>query len=200
MCAPAHVHPVFEWTATDAGIRVVGGEQSMLVEAPDWRSVGSGPSLHRPADAALSGSATRLRVPATDATVLGVQVQEQVDVSAGQETIVGVNRDPQFGPLVMLGLGGVFVQVFRDTTVRVAPVSEAEARTMTGEIRAAPLLRGARGRPELAVDGVVETIQRVSQLAVDFPAIRELDVNPLVVLEDGVSAVDFRVALDFADE
>jgi len=131
-----------------------------------------------------------------DATVLGVQVQEQVEMTEGQETIVGVNRDPQFGPLVMFGLGGIFVEVFEDTTFRVAPLSEAEARAMTEEIRSAPLLRGARGRNELAVDDVVETIQRVAQLATDVPAITELDVNPLVVLPGGVRAVDFRATVD----
>jgi acetyl coenzyme A synthetase (ADP forming)-like protein len=132
----------------------------------------------------------------SDATILGVQIQEQVDVGDGQETIVGAARDPQFGPLVMFGFGGIFVQVFKDTTFRVAPVSETEAREMTQAIQAAPLLRGARGRPELAVEGIVEAIQRVSQLALDFPAIQELDINPLIALPDGVAAVDLRLTIE----
>jgi acetyltransferase len=81
-----------------------------------------------------------------DARVLGVQVQEQVDLSDGVETIVGTNRDPGFGPLVLFGLGGIFVEVLEDTSLRLAPVGEDEAHAMTDEIRAAPLLRGARGR------------------------------------------------------
>jgi acetyltransferase len=139
---------------------------------------------------------TRARNYQPDATVLGVQVQELVDVDAGVETIVGINRDPQFGPLVLFGLGGIFVEVLEDTSVRVSPVSEREAREMTEEIDAAPLLRGARGRTPVDVDAVVETIGRLSQLATDFEAVLELDVNPLVATADGVEAVDVRLTVD----
>ena len=131
-----------------------------------------------------------------DATIIGVQVQELVDLDESTETIVGVNRDPQFGHLLMFGLGGIFVQIFEDTSFRVAPISEREAREMTAEIEAAPMLRGARGRTPADIDAVVETIQRVSQLVTDFPAIVELDINPLVVSPEGVSAVDLRLSVD----
>ena len=131
-----------------------------------------------------------------DATVLGVQVQETVDVDSGTETIVGVNRDPQFGPLVLFGLGGVFVEVFGDTTVRVAPVAEPEARAMTDAVEAAPLLRGARGRDPVDLAALTEVIQRLSQLATDFPAIEELDINPVVAAAEGATAVDLRLTLD----
>jgi acetyltransferase len=109
---------------------------------------------------------------------------------------VGTNRDPQFGPLVLFGLGGVFVEVLEDTTVRVAPVAEPEAREMIEGIRATPLLRGARGRDPVDEGSVVETIQRLSQLVTDFPAILELDVNPLVVTPEGATAVDVRLTVD----
>ncbi|MFB6128591.1 MAG: acetate--CoA ligase family protein [Halorhabdus sp.] len=131
-----------------------------------------------------------------DATILGVQLQEMADLDAGTETIVGINRDPQFGPLVMFGLGGIFVEVLEDATFRVAPVSEPEATEMIDEIDSAPLLRGARGREPVDEDGVVETIQRISQLVTDFPAILELDINPLVATPDGVVAVDIRATVD----
>ena len=131
-----------------------------------------------------------------DATVLGVQVQESVDVEAGTETIVGINRDPQFGPLVLFGLGGVFVEVFEDTAVRVAPVAEPEARAMTEGIEAAPLLRGARGREPVDLEALVEVIGRLSQLATDIPAIEELDINPVVATAEGATAVDLRLTLD----
>ncbi len=139
---------------------------------------------------------TRARNYQPDAAILGVQVQEMVDLDAGVETIVGMNRDPQFGPLLMFGLGGIFVEVMEDTTFRVAPVSEAEATAMTEEVKSAPLLRGARGRDPVDVDGVAETVQRLSQLVTDFPAILELDVNPLVATPDGVQAVDVRLTID----
>jgi len=134
-----------------------------------------------------------------DASILGVQVEELVNLDEETETIVGVNRDPQFGHLLMFGLGGIFVQIFEDTPFRVAPVSDREARSMTTEIQAAPMLRGARGRSPADIDAVVETIQRVSQLVTDFPAIRELDINPLIVAPDGVCAVDLRLTVDRGD-
>ena len=131
-----------------------------------------------------------------DATILGVQVQELVAVDTGTETIVGVTRDPQFGPLVMVGLGGIFVEIMEDTAFRIAPVSEPEVREMFDEIRSAPLLYGARGRQAADVDALVETIQRVAQLVTDFPAITELDINPVLALPDGVSAIDLRLTID----
>ncbi|MEF8780344.1 MAG: acetate--CoA ligase family protein [Haloferacaceae archaeon] len=149
---------------------------------------------------------TRARNYQPDATVLGVQVQEMVDLDAGIETIVGMNRDPQFGPLLMFGLGGIFVEVLEDTAFRVAPVAESEAREMTREVKTAPLLRGARGSDPVDVDGIVETIQRLSQLVTDFPSILEFDINPLVALpaaeegdaqaSTGVQAVDIRLTVD----
>lgn len=130
------------------------------------------------------------------ATILGVRVEELVARDASTETIVGVTRDSQFGHLLMFGLGGIFVQVFRDTSFRVTPVSERAAREMTQEIQAAPMLRGARGREPADVDSVVETLQRISQLVTDFPAIAELDINPLVVDPRGVRAVDLQLIVD----
>jgi len=139
---------------------------------------------------------TRAKNYQPDARILGVQVQEMVDLDEGTETILGMNRDPQFGPLLLFGLGGIFVEVLEDTTVRVAPISEREAETMVGEIDSAPLLRGARGRKPVDEPALVESIQRLSQLVTDFPAILELDINPLVATPDGVQAVDTRLTVD----
>ncbi|MFC6717284.1 acetate--CoA ligase family protein [Natrialbaceae archaeon GCM10025810] len=139
---------------------------------------------------------SRARSYQPNATILGVQVQELLDLEESTETIVGVNRDPQFGPLLLFGLGGIFVEILEDTSVRVAPIGENEGRAMVDEIQAAPLLRGARGREPADVDAVVETIQRLSQLVTDFPAILELDVNPLVAGPDGARAIDLRLTVD----
>ena len=138
----------------------------------------------------------RARNYQSDATILGVQIQEMVDLDSGTETILGMNRDPQFGPLLLFGLGGIFVEVLEDTTVRVAPVSEPEASAMLDDIESAPLLQGARGREPVDRAALVETVQRLSQLVTDFPAIVELDINPLVATPDGVKAVDLRLTLD----
>ena len=139
---------------------------------------------------------TRVQHYQPDATILGVQIQEMVDVDTGVETILGVNRDSQFGPVILFGLGGIFVEVLEDTSVRIAPISRLEAEAMIDEIRASPLLHGARGREMVDIESVVESLQRLSQLVTDFPAILELDINPLVALPDGVEAIDVRVTVD----
>jgi acetyl coenzyme A synthetase (ADP forming)-like protein len=139
---------------------------------------------------------TRARNYQPDASILGVQVQEMVDTDAGTETILGMNRDPQFGPLVLFGLGGVFVEVLEDTSVRVAPVSGREAGEMVDELDSSPLLRGARGRPAADEAAVEEAIQRLSQLVTDFDAILELDVNPLLATPEGVQALDVGLTID----
>ena len=141
----------------------------------------------------------RARTRQPDARILGVQVQAMADTDAGVETIVGATRDPQFGPLVVFGLGGIFVEVLEDTTATLAPLSEQEAEAMLDDINAAPLLRGARGRDPVDEAAVVETIQRLSQLVSDFPAILELDINPLVATPDGVAAVDIQLTVDPAN-
>jgi acetyltransferase len=191
-------------TSPDNAERVaeaVGGEVVMKIVSPDILHksdiggvrVGVAPEDVRDTFEDLVSRAHRYQ---PDANVLGVQVQELLDTDAGVETIVGTNRDPQFGPLVLFGLGGIFVEVLEDTTVRVAPVSEPEAREMLDDIRAAPLLRGARGRDPVDEDSIVEVLGRLSQLVTDFPAVLELDVNPLVVTPEGATAVDVRLTVD----
>ncbi len=131
-----------------------------------------------------------------DASILGVQIQELVDLDVGTETIVGVSRDPQFGPLVMFGLGGIFVEIMKDTSFRVAPVTKVDGREMIDDVTSSPLLYGARGREPADVGALVEVVQRISQLVTEFPAITELDINPVVALPDGATAIDLRLTLD----
>ncbi len=131
-----------------------------------------------------------------EATVLGVQVQEMLEMDESTETILGMNRDPQFGPLLLFGLGGIFVEILEDTSVRVAPIGESEAREMIDDLNSSPLLAGARGREPADIDAIVESIQRLSQLVTDFPAILELDINPLVAGSTGVQAIDLVLTVD----
>jgi acetyltransferase len=130
-----------------------------------------------------------------DATIWGCQVQQMV--KGGREVIIGMNRDPQFGPLLMFGLGGVYVEALKDVTFRVAPIDRREAREMMTEIRAYNLLRGVRGEKPADLDAVADTLVRVSQLVTDFPEIMELDINPLLVFAagQGVLGLDMRLAL-----
>ncbi|MGM0402019.1 MAG: acetate--CoA ligase family protein, partial [Chloroflexota bacterium] len=110
----------------------------------------------------------------------------------------GMNRDPQFGPLIMFGLGGIYVEVLEDVTFRVAPMSRGQAKQMIQEIRAYPLLTGVRGQAPSDREAIVDTILRIAQLASDFPEIAELDINPLFVREEGEGAVavDMRLILE----
>ncbi len=130
-----------------------------------------------------------------DARIWGVLVQEMVP--RGKEIIIGVNRDPQFGPLLMFGLGGIYVEVLKDVTFRVAPISRQEATEMLTEIQSHHLLRGVRGEKPADMDAIVDTILRVSQLVTDFPGVVEMDINPLMVYEEGrgAVAVDMRFVL-----
>ncbi|HEX7596608.1 MAG TPA: acetate--CoA ligase family protein, partial [Polyangia bacterium] len=107
----------------------------------------------------------------------------------GQEVIVGMKRDPNFGPLMMFGLGGIYVELFSDVAFRVAPVGRDEALSMIHQTRAGRLLTGFRGQPVADLDAVVDVIQRLSQLALDFPQIEEIEVNPLLVLPQGQGAL-----------
>lgn len=133
-----------------------------------------------------------LRRVMPNARIEGVVVQRMIEGGIA-ETIVGVSYDPQLGPLIMFGLGGVFVEVMRDVEFRVGRLSALEARSMVDGIRGSALLRGARGRPRADEDALVQVLQRVSHLAVDLcEELAELDLNPLVVLPDGqgVACVD----------
>ncbi|MCL4558085.1 MAG: acetate--CoA ligase family protein [Deltaproteobacteria bacterium] len=129
------------------------------------------------------------------ARIWGVVIQEMLD--RGIETIVGMHIDPNFGPLVMFGLGGIYVEVLRDVSFRVAPVSEAEAHEMIQEIRSYPLLLGVRGAKKMDIPAIADGIMRVSQLVIDNPDAAELDINPLLVQEEGLGAVavDARIAI-----
>lgn len=131
-----------------------------------------------------------------DARIWGCLVQEMVSMD-GVEVLVGMNRDPQFGPLVTFGLGGVLVEVLKDVTFRVAPFGKQDAYEMLDEIRAAALLRGVRGRPPVDRDALAETLLRISQMVTDFPEIVEMDINPLMVYEEGRGAItlDMRLVL-----
>ena len=130
-----------------------------------------------------------------DAEIWGCLVQEMV--KEAKEVIVGMNCDPQFGPLVMFGLGGIYVEALRDVSFRIAPFSRQEAEEMIREIRSYELLKGVRGERPADIAAIVDCLLRVSQLATDFPEIVELDINPLMVKEagGGAVAVDMRLVL-----
>lgn len=131
-----------------------------------------------------------------EATIWGCLVQEMAP-PGGTEILIGMNRDPQFGPLVTFGLGGIYVETLKDVTFRVAPFSPQEARQMLEEIRARSILDGVRGQPPADKEAIVDILLRIGQLVQDFPEIAELDINPVIVFPEGQGAlaIDMRLVL-----
>ncbi len=136
-------------------------------------------------------AAVQAAVPA--ARQQGVLVQQMI--RGGKETILGMKRDPHFGPLLLFGLGGTYVEVLRDVTVRVAPITELDAYQMFQQLKGFKILSGYRGEPASDLETIRECLERLSQLALDFPAVHELDINPLVVFHEGNGAavIDARI-------
>ena len=124
---------------------------------------------------------------APQARIEGVYLEQMV--KKGLEVIIGMNRDPQFGPMLMFGLGGIFVEVMRDVTFHLAPVTEAEAITMLKSTRSYAMLEGRRGQQGVDIVTIAAGLQRISQLTTDFPQILELDINPFIVGEVGAEPV-----------
>jgi acetyltransferase len=116
-------------------------------------------------------------------------------VSGGLEVILGGKRDRSFGPVVMFGLGGIYVEVFSDVAFRVAPLSRVDAEEMIGEVRGKRLLEGVRGKPPVDREALIKAVLSLSRMLVENPRITELDINPLLVLEHGAAAVDARAAV-----
>jgi acetyl coenzyme A synthetase (ADP forming)-like protein len=131
-----------------------------------------------------------------DAAIVGVQVQQMIP--AGREVVVGAVTDPSFGKLIAFGMGGVLVEVLKDITFRLAPVTASDAESMLDGITGAAILRGVRGSGPIDRNALVAIIQSVSQLITDFPEISELDLNPVFASETGAVAVDARIVVDFA--
>lgn len=129
-----------------------------------------------------------------DADIMGILVEKQVPSTT--EVIVGGIRDEQFGPTVMFGLGGIFVELFKDVVFRIAPVIEAEALEMIEEIKGYKVLNGYRGTEKLDIQKLSKTVVTVSELISDIGEIKEVELNPLLVYTEGVTAVDARIIIN----
>ncbi len=129
-----------------------------------------------------------------DARIDGILVQEMAP--QGIEVIVGAIKDPQFGQTLMFGLGGIFVELLKDVTFRVAPITEQEALEMIQGVKAYPLLNGYRGAEPADVNALVRVLLCVSKLIMEHPEIKELDLNPIMVYPHGVKTVDARIILE----
>ncbi|WP_448874946.1 acetate--CoA ligase family protein [Desulfobulbus propionicus] len=138
----------------------------------------------------------RIKKHAPNAIVEGIYVEKMAE--KGLEVIIGMTRDPQFGPMLMFGLGGIFVEVMKDVTFHLAPITEAEAVQMLKSTRSYQLLEGKRGLKEVDINAIAVSLQRISQLTTDFPQIVELDINPLIVGEVGNEPVVADARMTFA--
>jgi acetyl coenzyme A synthetase (ADP forming)-like protein len=131
-----------------------------------------------------------------EANILGVLVQEMC--SRGKEVILGMNRDPHFGPLMMFGMGGIMVEVLKDVSFYLAPLTAEEAKQMLINTRTYHMLKGVRGQEGVDIDAIAEGLQKLSQLVTEFPQIKEMDINPYMIGPEGTTpvAVDARITLE----
>ncbi len=158
----------------------VGGVELDLASAGDVR-------------AAFDRIVAAARQHAPDATIDGVAVQRMEP--PGIEVIVGMTKDPQFGPVLMFGLGGILVEVLKDVAFRVVPLTERDARQMVHEIKGYPLLEGYRGHEPADVAKLEQLVMQVSAFVEQHPEVAELDLNPVFAYKDGAIAVDARIVL-----
>ena len=128
------------------------------------------------------------------ARIEGVAVQKMAP--AGTEVIVGMSKDPQFGPVMMFGLGGILVEILKDVAFRIVPLEPKDAREMVREIKGFPVLEGVRGQPPADLNALEKLILKISEFVEAHPEIEELDLNPVFAYSEGVLAVDARIVID----
>jgi acyl-CoA synthetase (NDP forming) len=129
-----------------------------------------------------------------EAVIHGVSVQKMAH--PGVEVIIGMSKDAQFGPVLMFGLGGILVEILKDVSFRIVPLTRRDAREMIREIKGYPLLEGYRGQQPVDVSYLEELLLRISRFVEENPDIKELDINPILAYSDGAIAVDARVVLE----
>ena len=131
---------------------------------------------------------------APSANILGVSVQKMAD--PGVEIIIGANKDPQFGHVILFGLGGVLVEILKDVSLRLVPLTPRDAREMVREIKSLPLLQGYRNYPACSLESIEQALLNLSSFLEQHEEVRELDLNPVFCYADGLVAVDARVVLE----
>lgn len=141
---------------------------------------------------AFDDMTTNIKKNMPEAEILGVDIQKYI--VDGKEIIIGMKRDPQFGPLIMFGMGGIYVEILKDVSFRIAPLTEKDAIEMIEETKSYRLLSGARGQKPVNIQAIVDCLLKVSQLSLDFPEIIELDINPLKI-SDKLYALDARLSI-----
>lgn len=137
-----------------------------------------------------------MQIPAESEKKVSVQQMAKEPIT---ELIIGMTTDPQFGPSLMFGIGGILVELLEDVSFRIAPITEYDAREMIHEIKGFPLLDGYRGKPKADIDAIVDVLMKISDLVMEHEEIYEMDLNPVFIYEDGISCVDARIILKEED-
>lgn len=183
--------------AEEIGFPVVVKVSSAAVTHKSEWAGGVGVAVGLDSQAAVREAATEIfEVAKADGIDADVLVEEACDIDAGTEVIVGGLRDPSFGPVVLTGLGGVFTEIYEDTSHRLAPINRAEARGAIEELTAIELLKGYRGREPADIEALSETVVAIGDLIVEHDAIAEVDVNPVLATDEGAIALDALVVLE----
>jgi acetyltransferase len=179
----------------------VGFPLAMKISSPDilHKSDVGGVKIGLTSNAAVEDAfelmMLRIKRKKPDALLRGVLIEKMI--LGGKEVILGMKKDPQFGPVIMFGLGGIFVEVLKDVVFGLAPLTAEECKTMIETTKSYKILRGVRGEKSVDIEAIVTALQRLSQLVMDFPEIEEVDINPLKAgMEgDGAYVVDARIIL-----
>ncbi|MCE5194987.1 MAG: acetate--CoA ligase family protein [Nitrospiraceae bacterium] len=178
----------------------IGFPVVMKISSPDilHKTEVGGVKLNINSKEAASDTFTELTTNASrlmhDAYIKGVMIYKMIE--KGREVILGITYDKTFGHMVMFGLGGIYVEVLKDISFRILPITRRDALSMVNEIKTGVLLKGVRGEKPADMDAIIEGILRLSDIAADFPVIHELDINPLVVMEKGAVALDARIIFE----
>jgi acetyltransferase len=175
----------------------LGFPVALKVDSPDilHKSDYGGVSLHlqsaQDVRAAYARMEETLKTNAPDARINGVVVSAMA--APGLELILGMHRDPQFGPVILFGMGGIAVELFRDVAMRLIPLTREDALSMLNEIKGAPLLRGFRGQRTIDENALVEGLLKLARIAQEHPEIVEIDLNPVLAYPEGMVVVDARI-------
>jgi len=185
-------------TNIDEAIKIsnsIGFPVALKIESPDilHKTEAGGVRLNIPSDKelkiAFNELLSKVKLNLPDAEVRGILVQEMIS-GGGIEAIAGISRDPQWGPTIMFGLGGILTEVLEDVSFRLCPINESNAWEMIQEIKGYKLLQGFRGKAKADLGAVVDILLKLSQLAADFDSkIAEIDINPLVIFSEGKGCI-----------
>jgi acyl-CoA synthetase (NDP forming) len=191
--------PVAEWRMANDAAEAVKAAAELgfpVVVKADSESVVHKSDVGGVAVDLKDGDAVRLAVKEMSEKLQDLRFFVQKYLPGGMEVIVGAKAEEGLGHLVMFGIGGIYVEILEDVIFKLSPVTTVEAREMLSSIKAAPLLEGARGEKGVDREGIIEVIQRLSQLVTELPTIQEIDLNPIIAYKDRVSVVDARVSVD----